>query len=188
MRAPAWLSRAWTQLITAVSSSGGATAAAPSPAAGDAVFAGRGRTLRDPTGPDISEAPPAALRRTPLPAFITQSRGLTAEMNRAAYAAEPRTGGLLHPILPPASADARTRAARAAELRATVQPAAVQPAAAGTVPAAAAGLLPTGEARADALPPGLSQLVAMGFSETASRQALVAAGGDLGVAIEMLAQ
>ena len=52
--------------------------------------------------------------------------------------------------------------------------------------AAAAGLLPTGSARAEALPPGLRQLVEMGFPEDAARSALQASGGDISLALELL--
>jgi uncharacterized UBP type Zn finger protein len=47
-------------------------------------------------------------------------------------------------------------------------------------------LLPTGNARAEATPPGLRQLVDMGFPEDEARSALQAANGDLTLALELL--
>ena len=83
--------------------------------------------------------------------------------------------------------EARARAARAAEAR-LMQAAgtAHSPPAASAVASAASGMLPTGQMRLDATPPGLAQLVAMEFDEQRARDALVATHGDLNAAIERL--
>ena len=188
LRTPAWLSRAWAQASAAAGmSSGSVGPGAAAAASGSEAFAGRGRALggvpgaRPPWasngGADRAAPPPEAVgRSSPAPSF-----------------AAARVPSPAPPTAPPSaaagSADARARAARAAEARALgLAPGTGPdlPAAAGAVSAAAAGLLPTGSARAEALPPGLRQLVEMGFPEDAARSALQASGGDISLALELL--
>ena len=185
-RTPAWLSRAWAQASAAAGMSSGNAAPGAAAAASGEVFAGRGRALggvpgaRPPWaasgGPERAVPPPEAVgRSSPAPSF--------------AAARVPTPAAPAAPPAPAGSADARARAACAAEARALgLAPGTGpdSPAAAGAVSAAAAGLLPTGSARAEALPPGLRQLVEMGFPEDAARSALQASGGDISLALELL--
>jgi hypothetical protein len=177
LRAPAWLSRAWAQATAAAGMSGGSAAAAAPAAPSGETFTGRGRALGGAPGarpPWASGADGGAERPR-----VVQPETVERSSPAPPPAATPAV---------PSSADARARAARAAEARALGLPSgtASEPPAAGAVAAAAAGLLPTGNARAEATPPGLRQLVDMGFPEDEARSALQAANGDLTLALELL--
>jgi hypothetical protein len=191
-RTPAWLTRAWAQASAAAGmapaggSGGGGGGGGGSGGGGADTFNGRGRTLGGTPG----ARPPWASggRPTSPPPPAGRSGSVAVEMSEPSHT----------PVAPPAlgsaeaRAEARARAARAAEARALglLPPAggasSAPPPAAGAIAAAAAGLLPTGAARADATPPGLRQLVEMGFREDAARSALQAAGGDISLALELL--
>jgi membrane associated rhomboid family serine protease len=164
LRMPGWLHRTVAQAQAAVG-------VAPSPGSGPsnsggggaASFNGRSRTLGGREGhgevlPAVMPQPPSAVHPV-------------THVHAAAVSAT----------------EARARAARAAEAR-LMQTAGGghSPPAASAVASAASGVLPTGQTRLDATPPGLAQLVAMEFDEALARDALVATHGDLSAAIERL--
>jgi len=122
----------------------------------------------------------AAPAAPPQPAGPFAGRGRAVGTEQAAAAAVAAAAA----AQPQLSVEARARAARAAELRAAGGRA--QPAGAGAIAAAEAGLLPSGSARLEGVPPGLEQLRAMGFGEAEARRALVATAGDISAALDLL--
>lgn len=111
-------------------------------------------------------------------AFVGRSRTVGGQTRAGAGEVRAAVEVPMQPMQPPAAAaaqpvsaaEARARAARAAEARLL----------GGGGPAAAA-------ASRDSVPPGLSQLVAMGFPESDAREALVATHGDISAALARLA-
>ncbi len=176
-RTPGWLARAMAQVSAAAGMPMGSTgmggAGTGSSAAAGSAFAGRGRTLGGQAG-GASAGEGGAVVDIPL-------QPMQPAPAAAAAAAPP---------LASSAAEARIRAARAAEARmmssGSSAAAGSQPAAASAVASAAVGLLPTGSVRAEGMPPGLSQLVAMGFSEANARAALLATNGDISAALDRL--
>jgi hypothetical protein len=182
LRAPGWMQRAWAQAQAAAGVSSPTSSAVggggASGGGGVATFVGRGRTLGAEAGGGGGAGAGAGLSsssQTQLQTITTLSAAATQQQQRGAN-------------LSASAADARARAARAAEARYMQQSnsGGGYPSAASAVAAAASGLLPTGSARLEATPPGLSQLVAMGFEEQAAREALVATQGDVSAAIDKL--
>ena len=176
MRSALYLSRAWAQVSSAASMSGASTGGAAVRANGD-TCTGRGRTLGGTPGarpPWASTGGDGGAER-PVPAEVVVGGSSPAPSFNAARVPLPAAT----PAGPAAagSSDARARAARAAEARALglASGAGHEPPTAGAVAAAAAGLLPTGNARSEAPPPGLRQLVEMEFREDAAASAGCAA-------------
>ena len=162
LRMPGWLHRTMAQAQAAAgvppnANVGGGTSAAM-------AFGGRGRTLGRPEHTGAVDTA-AALNASSL-----QSQQLPAPSSASTSSS---------------AAEARARAARAAEAR-LMQRNVPEPSSASAVASAAAGVLPTGHVRLEATPPGLSQLVAMGFDQDEAREALLQSGGDLNDAIERL--
>ena len=154
LRMPGWLHRTVAQAQAAVGVTPSAGPSNSGGGGGAATFNGRSRTL----GREGQGEGPAGGGMQP-----------------------PPSAGQPHAV---SAAEARARAARAAEMRAAGG--SHSPPAASAVASAVAGVLPVGQVRLDATPPGLAQLVAMDFDEAQARAALVATHGDVNAAVERL--